>query len=149
MKSIFYFLIVFMLVSSCRDNVPGTIQKEVISLDGNSAGRPYSPAIRAGNTLYISGQIAIDPSSGEFVEGGIAEQTEQVLKNINALLKKAGFSMGDVVKCNVLLSDIEYYTPMNSVYSSWFSSDPPARKAFAVKDLPRGALVEIDAIAIK
>jgi 2-iminobutanoate/2-iminopropanoate deaminase len=149
MKKVLYLIFFIIVAGSCKEKVPSPVQKEVISLDGNRAGRPYSPAIRVDNTLYISGQIAIDPATGEFVEGGIEEQTRQVLVNISALLDKAGYSLSDVVKCNVLMADIEYYSPMNSVYSEFFTVDPPARKAFAVKDLPMGALVEIDAIAIK
>jgi len=149
MKILINIIFFSLLIISCRESVPVESGKVVISLDSTATGRPYSPAVMAGNTLWVSGQIAIDPSTGEFVEGGIAEQTEQVLRNINALLVKAGFTLDDVVKCNVLLSDIEYYAPMNAVYSTWFTSNPPARKAFAVKDLPRGALVEIDAVAVK
>lgn len=149
MKAIIGFIFIALAVVSCRNEESAAISREVITLDENSTGRPYSPAIKAGNTLYLSGQIAIDPATGEMVEGGIEEQTEQVLKNLNALLEKAGYSCGDVVKCNVLLADISFYAQMNSVYSRWFTINPPARKAFAVKDLPRGALVEIDAIAVK
>jgi 2-iminobutanoate/2-iminopropanoate deaminase len=125
------------------------LDKRIISLDNITAGRPYSPAVEVGNTLYLSGQIAVDPSSGEMIEGGIEDQTDQVLKNIKAIVEKAGYSMSDVVKCNVMLANIEFYGSMNNVYKTYFQEDPPARKAFAVKDLPLGALVEIDAVAIK
>ena len=143
--SILLLCLLGLVLGSCE----GETEKRVISLDNITSGRPYSPAIEAGRTLYLSGQIAVDPSSGEMIEGGIEDQTDQVMKNIKQLIEKAGYRMSDVVKCNVLLADINFYGPMNNVYKLYFPEDPPARKAFAVKDLPLGALVEIDAIAIK
>ena len=110
---------------------------------------PYSQAIRMGNTLYISGQVPIDPATGKIVEGGITEQTEQVFKNIKAILDEAGFTFDDVVKSTCLLADMEYFKPMNEVYAKYYNSDCPARAAFAVKGLPMGVLVEIETIAVK
>ena len=110
---------------------------------------PYSQAILVGNTLYISGQVPIDPATGKIVEGGIVEQTEQVFKNIKAILDEAGFTFDDVVKSTCLLADMEYFKPMNEVYAKYYSSDCPARAAFAVKGLPMGVLVEIETIAVK
>ena len=110
---------------------------------------PYSQAIRMGNTLYISGQVPIDPATGKIVEGGITEQTEQVFKNIKAILDEAGFTFDDVVKSTCLLADMEYFKPMNEVYAKYYSKDCPARAAFAVKGLPMGVLVEIETIAVK
>jgi 2-iminobutanoate/2-iminopropanoate deaminase len=147
-SKLFSIIIATLIFISCSNN-QDSITKEVISLDDSSTSKPYSPAILTGNILHVSGQIAIDPATGMMIEGGIEEQTDQVLKNLKALVEKAGFTMDDVVKCNVLLSDISHYGPMNSIYSGYFTIAPPARKAFAVKDLPLGALVEIDAIAIK
>ena len=109
---------------------------------------PYSQAILVGNTLYISGQVPIDPATGKIVEGGITEQTEQVFKNIKAILDEAGFTFDDVVKSTCLLADMEYFKPMNEVYAKYYSKDCPARAAFAVKGLPMGALVEIETIAV-
>ncbi len=110
---------------------------------------PYSQAIEANGTLYVSGQIPIDATIGKFVEGGIKEQAEQVLKNVGYILEEAGYSYGDVVKTTCLLSDIASFAAMNEVYASYFTQDCPARAAFAVRDLPLGALVEIEVIAVK
>lgn len=110
---------------------------------------PYSQAIEINGTLYISGQVPLDPKTGKIVKGGITEQTEQVMKNIEAILKAAGYSFSNVVKCTCLLSDIADFKPMNDVYASYYPDNPPARAAFAVKELPLGALVEIETIAVK
>ena len=110
---------------------------------------PYSQAVEANGTLYISGQVAIDPAAGKLVEGGITEQTTQVLKNIKAILLAAGYSLNDVVKSTCLLSDMSDFKAMNEVYAQFYTSDQPARAAFAVKGLPLGALIEIETIAVK
>ncbi|MBE6333773.1 MAG: RidA family protein [Bacteroidales bacterium] len=110
---------------------------------------PYSQAIEANGTLYISGQVPIDVNTGKIVEGGIKEQTEQVMKNIGYILEEAGYTYADVVKSTCLLSDIANFGAMNEVYGKYYTSDCPARAAFAVKDLPAGALVEIETIAVK
>ncbi|MBQ0049206.1 MAG: RidA family protein [Bacteroidales bacterium] len=108
---------------------------------------PYSQAIKAGGLVFASGQLPIDPSTGAFVEGGIAAQTHQGLKNAAAILEAAGTSLQRVVKTTVYLSDIANFAAMNEVYAQYFSEPYPARSAFAVKDLPKGALVEIEMIA--
>ncbi|MBP7507682.1 MAG: RidA family protein [Prolixibacteraceae bacterium] len=124
--------------------------KQVIKTENAPAAiGPYSQAIEINNTLYISGQIPLDPKTGNIVTGGIKEQTEQVMKNIAAILKEAGYSFSDVVKSTCLLSDINNFTAMNEVYAEYYPVDPPARAAFAVKDLPKGALIEIETIAAK
>jgi 2-iminobutanoate/2-iminopropanoate deaminase len=110
---------------------------------------PYSQAVKSGNMLFISGQIPIDPVTGTIVKGGIKEQTEQVMKNIAAILEEADFSFNDVVKSTCLLSDISNFASMNEVYALYYKENPPARAAFAVKDLPLGALIEIETIAMK
>ena len=110
---------------------------------------PYSQAVEARGTLYISGQIAMNPQTGEIVDGGIAEQTEQVMKNIGAILKAAGYTFDDVVKSTVLLSDIQNFAAMNEVYGRYYSTNTPARAAYAVDSLPLGVLVEIETIAVK
>jgi len=110
---------------------------------------PYSQAVEVGETLYISGQIPLDPQTMTIVEGGIQEQTEQVLKNIGAILKEAGYDYSDVVKSTCLLSDMANFKAMNEVYGKYYTVDAPARAAFAVKDLPMGVLVEIETIAAK
>lgn len=110
---------------------------------------PYSQAVEVKNTLYVSGQIPINPETGKLVEGGIAQQTEQVLKNIGAILAAAGYSYTDVVKSTCMLSDIANFKAMNEVYAKFYPEKAPARAAYAVKDLPLGALIEIDTIAMK
>jgi len=110
---------------------------------------PYSQAIEAGNTLYISGQVPINPTSGKIETSDIKEQTEQVMKNIAAILEAAGYSFENVVKSTCLLSDISNFASMNEIYGKYYTQNPPARAAFAVKDLPLGALIEIETIAVK
>jgi len=109
---------------------------------------PYSQAVEANGTLYISGQVAIDPATGKMVEGGITEQTTRVLKNIKAILLAAGYTLDDVVKSTCLLSDMSDFKAMNEVYAQFYTSDQPARAAFAVKGLPLGALIEIETVAV-
>lgn len=124
--------------------------KKVVHTDhAPKAVGPYSQAIETNGTLYISGQVPIDPATGKFVEGGIKEQTEQVMKNIGAILKAAGYEFGDVVKSTCLLSDMDNFVPMNEVYGKYYTENPPARAAFGVVRLPLGALVEIETIAVK
>jgi 2-iminobutanoate/2-iminopropanoate deaminase len=110
---------------------------------------PYSQAIEVGNTLYISGQVPIDPSTNKLVEGGIQEQTRQVLKNIGAILNAAGYDYSDVVKSTCLLNDMADFKALNEVYAQFYSENSPSRAAFAVKSLPLGALIEIETIAAK
>ena len=110
---------------------------------------PYSQAVQTGNMLFVSGQIPIDPATGVFAGEDITTQTHQSLTNIKNILAAAGYTMNDVVKTTVLLADIVDFGAMNAVYAEYFTENKPARAAFAVKDLPRGALVEIEAIAAK
>ena len=124
--------------------------KEVISSKNAPAAiGPYSQAVRAGNFLYISGQLPLDPATGEFAGTDITAQTAQALKNIGAILKEAGMDYGDVVKTTVLLHDINDFVPMNREYTKYFLSDCLARAAFQVSALPKTALVEIEAVAYK
>ncbi len=108
---------------------------------------PYSQAIKVGNLVYTSGQIPINPATGNFVEGGIKEQTRQSLTNIKAILEETGLSMNNVVKTTVFLADMNDFADMNSVYAEFFAEPYPARSAVAVKTLPKGALVEIEVVA--
>ena len=110
---------------------------------------PYSQAIEANGMVFASGQLPIDPATGAFPEGGIKEQTRQSLLNAQAILQSAGLDLKNVVKPTVLLSDIANFGPMNEVYAEFFSQPYPARSAFAVRDLPKGALVEIECIAAR
>ena len=125
---------------------PVAAVREVIG--GPTSGMPYSPAIKIGNTVYVSGQIAIDINGNE-VRDSVEAETEQVLKNIERWLGEAGFEMGDVVRATVFLADINDYDAMNLVYVRFFPEDPPARACVAVKEIVRGFRVEISAIAQK
>ena len=109
---------------------------------------PYSQGVKAGNTIYVSGQLPIDPATGAFAGDGIAEQTRQSLTNIKEILAAAGCDMSAVVKTTVLLADIADFAEMNSVYAEFFSEPYPARAAFQVAAVPKGAKVEIEAVAV-
>ncbi len=109
---------------------------------------PYSQAVEMNGMLFISGQVPINPETGKIVEGGITEQTEQVMKNIGAILTEAGYAFDNVVKSTCLLSDMANFSAMNEVYARYYPNNPPARAAFAVKELPLGVMVEIETIAI-
>jgi 2-iminobutanoate/2-iminopropanoate deaminase len=124
--------------------------KTIISTIGAPAAiGPYSQAVEINDTLYVSGQIPINPETGKLVEGDIATQTEQVMKNVGAILDAAGYDFSHVVKSTCLLSDMANFKAMNEVYGKYYFENPPARAAFAVKDLPLGALIEIETIAAK
>jgi endoribonuclease L-PSP, putative len=124
--------------------------KRIIHTDhAPKAVGPYSQAVEANGTLYISGQIPINPMTGKVVDGGIKEQTEQVFKNIAAILKEAGYSFDNVVKATVLLGDMDNFGAMNDVYANYFTKDMPARAAYGVVKLPLGVMVEIETIAVK
>ncbi|MBO4381382.1 MAG: RidA family protein [Bacteroidales bacterium] len=123
--------------------------KKVIHTENAPAAiGPYSQAIEANGMLFISGQIPVDPATG-IVPEGITAQTEQVMKNISAILTEAGYTFDNVVKTTCLLSDIANFGAMNEVYAKYFTANPPARAAFAVRDLPKGVMVEIESIAVK
>lgn len=126
------------------------MEKKVIKTDkAPGAIGPYSQAIEANGIVYISGQIPLDPQTGKLVEGGIKEQTHQVLKNIGAILEAAGCSYQNVVKSTCLLANMDDFKDMNEVYAKYYSENPPARAAYGVVKLPLGALIEIETIAIK
>jgi 2-iminobutanoate/2-iminopropanoate deaminase len=125
------------------------MKKIIKTLNAPAASGPYSQAVEIKGTLYISGQVALDPETGKLVEGGIVQQTEQVLKNIGSILKEAGYDFNDVVKSTCYLSDISNFKTMNEVYAKFYPENQPARAAFAVKDLPLGALIEIETLAVK
>lgn len=110
---------------------------------------PYSQAVQTGNMLFVSGQIPVDPATGAFAGEDIVTQTRQSLTNVKNILEAAGYSCADVVKTTVLLADIADFAAMNAIYAEFFTAPCPARACFAVKDLPKGALVEIEAIACK
>ena len=109
----------------------------------------YSQAILADNTLYISGQIGIDPYTGEFVEGGPVDQLKQIMKNIKAILKEVDMDFNHIVKVSLFLSDMKLYNDINQVYAEYFVHDPPARETVAVAGLPKNADVDLSCIAIR
>ena len=124
--------------------------KPIHTTNAPAAIGPYSQAIDSGAGLvFVSGQLPIDPATGAFPEGGVAEQTRQSLLNARAILQEAGLDLCNVVKTTVLLADIADFAAMNAVYAEFFAAPFPARSAFAVKDLPKGALVEIECIAAR
>lgn len=123
--------------------------KEIIATDkAPGAIGPYSQAVRAGGFLFCSGQIPLDPASGELVGGTISEQTEQVMENISAVLASAGLTFPDVVKSTIYLADLGDFAAVNAVYGKRFSAEPPARSTVEVKGLPKDARVEIEVIAL-
>ncbi len=123
--------------------------REIIQTDRAPAAiGPYSQAIKTNGLIFASGQIPIDPQSGQFVEGGIREQTKQVLKNLAAVLEAAGSSLSRVVKTTVFLADMQEFGAMNEVYGEFFKEEPPARATVEAARLPRDARVEIEAIAL-
>jgi 2-iminobutanoate/2-iminopropanoate deaminase len=125
------------------------MKKVINTPNAPAAIGPYSQAIESNGTLYISGQVPINPALGKVVEGGIVEQTTQVMKNIEAILTEAGYTFDQVVKSTCLLSDMANFKAMNEIYGSYYKVDPPARAAFAVRELPLGVLVEIETVAVK
>ena len=123
--------------------------KEIIATDrAPRAIGPYSQAVRAGNVIFASGQIPIDPATGDFVAGGVAEQTEQVMRNLSAVLEAAGSGLNQIVKTTVFLADMNDFSAMNEVYGRFFAETPPARATVQAARLPRDARVEIEAIAV-
>ena len=123
--------------------------KTIISSDAApKAIGPYSQAVRMGNLVFLSGQIPIDPATGQLVDGNVQQQTEQVLKNIAAVLAEAGLTFEHVVKTTVFMKNLSDFAPMNEVYAKYFSANPPARSTVEVSRLPRDVQVEIDAIAV-
>ncbi len=124
-------------------------ERRVVKTEGApGAIGPYSQAVVAGGFVYASGQVALDPATGQFVEGGVREQTAQVLRNLSKVLEAAGSSLARVVKTTVFLADMDDFAAMNEVYAEFFRHEPPARSTVQAARLPRGALVEIEAIAV-
>ena len=144
MKRIAVFLLVFTLFSCDSEDTKRVISPE----KAPKAIGPYSQAIQVNNTLYLAGQIALDPLTGKMVEDKIDIQTHRVMTNLEAVLSEAGFSFDDVVQTQVFLSDLNHYKQMNEIYAEYFSNKPPAR-AVVQAVLPRDALVEIMMVAQK
>tara|TARA_B110000459_G_scaffold90877_2_gene101652 strand:- start:4765 stop:5145 length:381 start_codon:yes stop_codon:yes gene_type:complete len=126
------------------------MSKKIISTSNSPAAiGPYSQAVLAGDTLYCSGQIALNPATGELVMDSITAETEQVMTNVAAVLRAADMDFTHIVKCSIFMSSMEHYAAVNAVYAKYFSSDPPAREAVAVKTLPKEVNLEISVIAVR
>ena len=125
------------------------MKKVIFTEKAPAAIGPYSQAIEANGMVFLSGQLPVDPATGEFAPGGVAEQTKQCFENIKSVLEAAGLTTANIVKTTVFLADMSLFAEMNGVYATYFEGDFPARSAFAVKALPKGALVEIESIAVK
>ena len=134
-----------------KSNLPkSTRMKQPIATAGAPAAiGPYSQAVEAGGCVYVSGQLPINPATGQMAEGGVAELTRQSLANIRAILAEAGLGMENVVKTTVMLADMADFAEMNAVYAEFFTAPFPARSAFAVKALPKGARAEIECLAVR
>jgi 2-iminobutanoate/2-iminopropanoate deaminase len=126
-----------------------TVREIIATEAAPQAIGPYAQAVSLGDFVFTSGQIPIDPKTGAFVEGGIAEQTEQVLRNLAEVLRAAGTNLEGVLKTTVFLADMNDFAAMNEVYGRYFSNEPPARSTVQAARLPRDARIEIDAIAVK
>lgn len=125
------------------------MKKIIFTEKAPAAIGPYSQAVEANGMVFLSGQIPVNPSTGEVVEGGIKEQTAQVFENIKNVLAEAGLTTANIVKTTVFLADMGLFADMNAVYANYFEGDFPARSAVAVKALPKGVLVEIESIAVR
>ncbi|HEX6133756.1 MAG TPA: Rid family detoxifying hydrolase [Longimicrobiales bacterium] len=140
--------VLFTCVCACVCACAGTQStREVIAPAGASRLAPYSPAVRVGDLVFLSGQVGLRPGTRELAAGGVAAETEQALENVRTVLAAAGLTPADVVKCTVVLADMRDYDAMNAVYGRFFASEPPARSAVGVNGLPLGARVEIECIA--
>lgn len=125
------------------------MKKEIISTDmAPKAIGPYSQAVKVGNFLFISGQIPIDPKTGELIEGNIKEQTKRVLENLKGIIESLGGSLENIIKTTVFLKNIEDFHDMNEIYAEYFKENPPARSTIEVSRLPRNVSIEIEAIGI-
>ena len=135
-------------LSAVEQDHEGRVKQAVSSADAPKAIGPYSPAVRAGQLVFISGQVPIDPSTGNLIDGDIAAQTRRALDNLGALLKAAGLSYANVVRTTVFLADMNDFSAMNQAYATFFSEPYPARSTVQVSRLPKDARVEIDVIAV-
>jgi len=135
-------------LSAVEQDHEGRVKQAVSSVDAPKAIGPYSPAVRAGQLVFISGQVPIDPSTGNLIDGDIAAQTRRALDNLGALLKAAGLSYANVVRTTVFLADMNDFSAMNQAYATFFSEPYPARSTVQVSRLPKDARVEIDVIAV-
>jgi 2-iminobutanoate/2-iminopropanoate deaminase len=124
--------------------------KEIIfSKEAPAPIGPYSQAVKAGSTLYVSGQIALDPATGELINENITEETHAVMKNLEAVLRAAGYGFGNVVKCSIFIKNMDQFATINEAYGQYFKTNPPARETVEVSRLPKNVNVEISCIAVK
>ena len=144
-----YFLFIIIVLTSLQLNFAQTNKRVIFTDKAPKPIGPYSQAILAGNTLYLSGQIALDKATGKIAEGDIKAEAKQVLDNIKSVLEEAGYSMKDIVKTTIYLSDMENFNPVNKVYATYFDGYFPARETVQVAGLPMKARVEISVIAVK
>ena len=151
MKKIILLLIPLLLLVSvgCTDKTMEMDREVIASPNAPAAIGPYSQAIRVGNMLYLSGQLGIDPKTGKFAEGGFEAQARQALENQKAVLTTAGFSLSDVVQCQVFVKDLNNYAAFNAIYKEYFKKDFPARAVLEVSRIPADGLVEIMMAAVK
>lgn len=146
MKAVIIFFMLAILVGCA----PMVMEKTIIASDNAPAAiGPYSQAVQVGNMLYLSGQLGMVPATGDFAEGGIAAQARQALTNQKSVLEAAGFSLADVVQCQVFITDMDNYPVFNGVYQEFFEADFPARAVVEVSRLPKDGLVEIMMVAVK
>ncbi len=146
------FLLIFLLLIVNIGFTEKTMKKDrevIASAHAPAAIGPYSQAIRVGNMLYLSGQLGIDPKTGKFAEGGFAAQARRALENQKAVLTAAGFSLGDVVQCQVFVTDLNNYAAFNAIYKEYFKENFPARAVLEVSRIPADGLVEIMMVAVK
>jgi len=142
-----FYIVVILFLALCTSLFS---QKKIIESDeAPSVIGPYSQAVLVGQTLYVSGQIAINPDNGELVLCTIEDETNQVMSNIKAILKEAGFEMSDIVKTTIYLKNMKYYSEVNKVYAQYFASEYPARETVEVSGLPKDVNIEISVTAVK
>ena len=132
-----------------KEAIESMHRERIVTTAAPAAIGPYNQAIVSGNLVFASGQIALDPITGQLVEGDVQAQTRRALENLSAVLQAAGSSLANVTKTTVFLTSMANFTAMNEVYAHYFTSEPPARSTVAVAELPRNALVEVEAIAIR
>lgn len=147
MKKIIFFIIPLFILASCTND--STVREVISSKDAPAAIGPYSQAICVGNTLYLSGQLGIDPKTGKFAEGGFEAQARRALENQKAVLRAAGFELTDVVQCQVFVKDLNNYAKFNTIYREYFKGDFPARAVLEVSRIPADGLVEIMMVAVR
>jgi len=147
-RTFFQIFLLGIALTVLAGNLPGT-KKTIFHLGDKPVDSPFSAAIKAGDTLYISGQLPVDPATGAFLAGTMAEQAEREIQNIEMLLKKAGMSLADVVSATVYITDFGEFGEFNQVFRKFFPKDPPTRATVQVAKLARDARIEISAIAVK